>query len=50
MRPDRRRAPASVLLWGAGMTIATWLRGTLTVVAAALSLTLLAPQESFAQG
>jgi hypothetical protein len=48
--PDRRGAPASVLLRGARMTIPTWLRGTITVVAAALSLTLLAPRESFAQG
>ncbi|HYU41797.1 MAG TPA: hypothetical protein VEQ84_06575, partial [Vicinamibacteria bacterium] len=48
--PCRGGAPASVLLWGAGMTIPTWLRGTITVVAAALSLTLLAPRESFAQG
>jgi hypothetical protein len=32
------------------MTIPTWLRGTITVITAALSLTLLAPRESFAQG
>jgi hypothetical protein len=48
--PCRRGATASVLLWGADMTIPAWLRGTITVVAAALSLTLLAPRESFAQG
>ena len=49
-RVPRCGAPAPVLLWGGGMTIPTWLRGTIPVVAAALSLTLLAPRESFAQG
>jgi len=48
--PARAAPTASGLLWGAGMTIPTWLRGPITVVAAALSLTLLAPRESFAQG
>jgi hypothetical protein len=33
-----------------GMTIPIHLRGTITVVAAGLSLALLAPREAFAQG
>ena len=48
--PCPRGATAFGLLWDAGMTIPAWLRGTITVVAAALSLTLFAPRESFAQG
>jgi len=48
--PCPRGATASGLLWGARMSIPIRLRGPITVVAAALSLTLLAPRESFAQG
>jgi len=49
-RPDRRAAPASILLCRRGMTIPVRLRSAITVVLAGLSLAVLAPREAFAQG
>jgi len=49
-RLDRRGATASILLCRRGMTMPVGLRSAITVVLAGLSLTLLAPRESFAQG